>query len=143
MHSTIDTGMTTAGGALKAFHLSSVGVAALAVAAVVGLGAVDKEGRPAPGASPSFGQQSEFGHAGPDRVLAYLVGTEAEKQALEDEVVISPEWFVETYAATDTRVRIVVLDHTEEESLATLARLVPETSISTGHGLAIKLVDMR
>ena len=140
MQSTIGSDLSTTYKRLRVRHVAMVGGAALAIAAAVGLGRLQGDG-PA-SMTPTAPVPGAVGYARSPQLLVYLVGTEAEKRALEQDVATSPEWFEET-TGLNTTVRIIALDPAQEESLEALAQLLPEASIGTGSGPAIKLVDMR
>jgi hypothetical protein len=135
-------GPRSGGRDLRVPYLTIVSGLALAVAAIVGFGGLPDLTPSAPGAQSAV-QPAEAVTAAPARLLVYLVATEDRKRALEQEVATDREWFNETLAGRETAVRIVVLDRGQEESLESLAGLIPEASFATGLGPEIKLVDMR
>jgi hypothetical protein len=142
MQTTIGTQATARVRRLKVHHLTLAGGLALAVAAAVGLSGLEGDGVRTAQPAPPAAEQVAIEHARPAQLLVYVVSSAEEKRALEQDVATSPGWFTET-SGIDTTVRVVVLDSDTEESLESLARALPEASISAGIGPALKLVDMR
>jgi hypothetical protein len=142
MQSTISRELGDRVRGVRVHHAAMIGGLALAVVAAIGLGGLENQRQPATSAAPPVSGPATVGGTTASRFLVYLVDSEAEKRALEQGVANSPEWFVETYAG-DTAVRIVALEVGQEESLDTLAQLLPEASLGAGLGSTIKLVDMR
>jgi hypothetical protein len=115
---------------------------ALAIAAVVGLGG-PPDLSPSRGASQAAQAPIDARPAGPGRLLVYLVATEEDRRALQHDIATDRQWFTESYAGKTTDIRVLVLAEEQEESLETLAVLLPEASLGTGLGPEVKLVDMR
>jgi hypothetical protein len=80
----------------------------------------------------------------PADVVVYIVGSEADKSALEREGTFS-EWFSEPGMGglSTVAMRVVVIEPGQEESLALLSELVPEGQLTTGRGARLSLQDMR
>jgi hypothetical protein len=116
---------------------------ALAVAAVFGLGGPPDLSSGGHGSSQTAIEAVEVRPAQPSRLLVYLVASEERRRAIQQEIATDREWFIEAYAAGDAAVRVLVLVPAAEESLETLAQLLPEAALGAGQGPEIKLVDMR
>ena len=116
---------------------------AIATAAFVGLGWHEDDGQAGLQNAGPAAETRGVSATTPAQVLVYLVATEADKRALEQDVARAPEWFFETYAGIDTSVRVIALGEGQEESLDVLARLLPEALLASGEGPSVKLVDMR
>ena len=153
----------------KMRYIAAIAGVALAVGAVVGAGELrgtsttSEQGRP--GAlvqqdSADFGYgvwdttladrpisvpvapQSVIATSRPDQLLVYVVGSDAARRTLEQDVRNSPEWFGPS-AGVNTAVRIVVVEPGTEVTLESLDTLLPEASITIGGGPDLKFVDMR
>ncbi len=127
---------------VRPHHVAMIGGLALAIATAATLGRLEDLEQTTSSTAPAASGVEVVSETGPARLLVYIVGTEAEKQALEQSVLRSPEWFQET-SATHTKLRIVTLGADREESLDALSRLLPEASMGAGLGPALKVVDMR
>jgi len=76
----------------------------------------------------------------PDDLLVYVVGSDAEKQALERDVATYPEWFGQS--VDGVKVRTIVIEQGKDD-LTELDKLLPEAMMTTNNGPDLKLVDMR
>jgi hypothetical protein len=79
-------------------------------------------------------------HNQQDELLVYVVGSEAEKQALEQDVASYPEWFGQSVHGV--KVRTIVIEPGTDD-LIELDRLLPKAMMTTNSGPGLKLVDMR
>jgi hypothetical protein len=80
----------------------------------------------------------------PADVVVYIVGSEADKEALERDGTFR-EWFSEpgTGGLSSVAMRVVVVKPGQEESLGLLSELVPEAQLTTGRGAVLSFHDMR
>ena len=154
----------------KMRYIAAIAGVALAVGAVVGAGELrgtsttGEQGRP--GAlvqqdSADFGYgvwdttladrpisvpvapQGVIATSRPDQLLVYVVGSDAARRTLEQDVRNNSEWYNSSQTGVNTAVRIVVLDPGTDLSFESLDTLLPEASITIGGGPDLKFVDMR
>lgn len=79
----------------------------------------------------------------PRDAVVYIVGGQAEKEALERDDSFS-KWFNQPGTIGPTvSMRVIVIKPGQEESLSLLSELVPEAGMTTGNGVKLALFDLR
>jgi hypothetical protein len=129
---------------LKTRHLLLAAGAALVSGALIS-GAELRTTRPAASSAVQASPRVQIlSKSEPADVVVYIVGSEADKSALEHDGTFR-EWFSEpgTGGLSTVAMRVIVIEPGQEESLGLLSELVPEGQLTTGRGARLSLQDMR
>jgi hypothetical protein len=129
---------------IKTRHLLLAAGAAL-ISGVLISGAEIRTTRPAAPESVQTSPRAQIlSKSQPADVVVYIVGSEADKEALERDGTFR-EWFSEpgTGGLSTVAMRVIVIEPGQEESLGLLSELVPEAQLTTGRGAMLSLHDMR
>ena len=129
---------------IKTRHLLLAAGAAL-ISGVLISGAELRTTRPAASNAVQESPRSQIvSKSGPSDVVVYIVGSQADKEALERDGTFK-EWFSEpgTGGLSTVAMRVIVIEPGQEESLGLLSELVPEAQLTTGRGARLSLHDMR
>jgi hypothetical protein len=129
---------------VKTRHLLLAAGAAL-ISGVLISGAELRTTRPAASNAVQASPRSQIlSKSQPSDVVVYIVGSEADKSALERDGTFK-EWFSEpgTGGLSSVAMRAIVIEPGQEESLGLLSELVPEGQLTTGRGAQLSLHDLR